>query len=180
MPHNLAKLPHKLNAKAATCQAVVETPKGRRGKYDYDSETRVFRLKTLLPDGMSFPLDFGFIPSTLGEDGDPTDVMILADEPSAMGALLEVRLIGVIEAEDEEDGKTERNDRLLAVAAVSHLYADVKAVSDLDDAFIDNLVQFWVNKDRLGGKAFRCLGVKGPEAAVAHVRKTAKPAAKKG
>jgi inorganic pyrophosphatase len=173
MSHNLIKLPHKLDLKAATCRAVVETPKGRRGKYDYDPKTRAFRLKTMLPDGMSFPLDFGFVPSTLAGDGDPTDVMILVDEPSPVGSLLDVRLIGVIEAEEDEHGKTERNDRLLAVAAVSHLYADVKQASDLDDAFIDNLVQFWINKDRLEGKLFRCLGVKGPKEAAAQVKKTA-------
>ena len=173
MPHNLTKLPHKLDQKAAACRAVVETPKGRRGKYDYDPKTRVFRLKAMLPDGMSFPLDFGFVPSTLAEDGDPTDVMILVDEPSPVGALLDVRLIGVIEAEEEEHGKVERNDRLLAVAAVSHLYRDVKQASDLDGGFIDNLVQFWINKDRLEGKAFRCLGVKGPQEAAAQVKKTA-------
>ena len=179
MPHNLTKLPHKLDDKTFACQAIVETPKGRRGKYDYDPKTRVFRLKTMLPDGMSFPLDFGFIPSTLADDGDPTDLMILVDEPSPVGALLDVRLIGVIEAEEDEHGKTERNDRLLAVAAVSHLYADVKQASDLNDAFIDNLVQFWTNKDRLEGKAFRCLGVKGPKEAVTLVKKTAKAARKK-
>jgi inorganic pyrophosphatase len=178
MSHNLIKLPHKLDEKTAACRAVVETPKGHRGKYDYDPKTHAFRLKSMLPDGMSFPLDFGFVPSTLAEDGDPTDVMILVDEPSPVGALLDVRLIGVIEGEEEEDGKTERNDRLLAVAAVSHLYGDVKQASDLDDGFIDNLVQFWVNKDRLEGKTFRCLGVKGPKEAAAQVKKTAAAAAK--
>jgi inorganic pyrophosphatase len=178
MPHDLARLPHKLDEKAAVCRAVVETPKGRRGKYDYDPKVRAFRLKTMLPDGMSFPMDFGFVPSTLADDGDPTDVMILNDEACPMGTLLDVRLIGVIEAEEDEDGKTERNDRLLAVAAVSHLYADVKQASDLGDSFIDNLVQFWVNKDRLEGKAFRCLGVKGPKEAAALIKRTAKAAQK--
>ncbi len=173
MSHNLIKLAHKLDAKTAVCRAVVETPKGRRGKYDYDPKLHAFRLKTMLPDGMSFPMDFGFIPSTLADDGDPTDVMILVDEPCPVGAVLDVRLIGVIEAEEDEDGKVERNDRLLAVAAVSHLFADVKQASDLDGAFIDNLVQFWINKNRLEGKAFRCLGVKGPKEAAALVRKTA-------
>jgi len=179
MSHDLTRLPNKLDEKAAACRAVVETPKGRRGKYDYDPKARTFRLKTMLPDGMSFPMDFGFIPATLAEDGDPTDVMILNDEPCPTGTLLDVRLIGVIEAEDEEDGKTERNDRLLAVAAVSHLYADVKVAADLGDHFVDNLVQFWVNKDRLEGKAFRCLGVKGPKEAAALVKRTAKAARKR-
>ncbi|HEX4199219.1 MAG TPA: inorganic diphosphatase [Caulobacteraceae bacterium] len=177
MGHNLAKLPHKLDAKSATCRVVVETPKGRRGKLDYDPKSGLFRLKTLLPDGMSFPLDFGFVPSTLCDDGDPLDVMVLADEANPPGTLLEVRLLGVIEAEEKEHGKTERNDRLIAAAIVSHLYANFKTAADLDKAFTDNLVQFWTNKDRLEGKAFRCLGIKGPDAAIALIKQGAKAAA---
>jgi inorganic pyrophosphatase len=176
MAHNLIKLPNKLDPKAAACRVVVETPKGRRGKLDYDPKSGLFRLKTLLPDGMSFPLDFGFVPSTLCDDGDPLDVMILADEPNLPGTLLDVRLLGVIEAEEVEHSKSERNDRLIAAAAVSHLYASVKSVADLDNDFIDNLIQFWTNKDRLEGKVFRSLGVKGPGEAAALVKKSANAA----
>jgi inorganic pyrophosphatase len=176
MARNLTKLPHKLDAKAASCRAVVETPKGNRGKLDYDPKSGLFRLKTLLPDGMSFPLDFGFIPATLCDDGDPLDVMVLADEANLPGTLLDVRLIGVIEAEEVEHGKTERNDRLVAAAAVSHLYAGVREIAELDSGFVDNLIQFWTNKDRLEGKVFRSLGVKGPKEAVALVKKSAKAA----
>ncbi|HEV2362820.1 MAG TPA: inorganic diphosphatase [Caulobacteraceae bacterium] len=123
---DLTSLPNKLDPKALTCRAVIETPKGRRSKYDYDPKARAFRLHSLLPDGMSFPLDFGFIPSTLCEDGDPMDVMVLSDEASEMGALLEVRLIGVMEAEESEKGDdSERNDRVLAVNCVSNLYQKV-------------------------------------------------------
>jgi inorganic pyrophosphatase len=177
VPHNLAKLPNKLQPKAASCRVIVETPKGRRGKLDYDQKSGLFWLKTLLPDGMSFPLDFGFVPSTLCDDGDPLDVMVLADEANFPGTLLDVRLLGVIEAEEIEHGKTERNDRLIAASTVSHLYADLKSAADLDKAFVDNLVQFWINKDRLEGKVFRSLGVKGPDEAVALVKATAKAAA---
>ena len=177
MKHNLAKLPHRLDERAATCRVVVETPKGRRGKLDYDPKSGLFWLKSLLPDGMSFPLDFGFVPSTLCDDGDPLDVMVLADEPCFPGMFLDVRVIGVIEAEEDEHGRTERNDRLIAAATVSHLYANLKSVAELDKAFTDNLIEFWTNKDRLEGKVFRCLGVKGPDAAIALIRKTAKAAA---
>ena len=174
MAHNLAKLPHKLDPKAGCCRVVIETPKGRRGKLDYDPKSGLFRLKTLLPDGMSFPLDFGFVPSTLCDDGDPLDVMVLADEPNFPGTLLDVRLIGVVEAEEVENGRSERNDRLIAATSVSHLYASVKSVGDLDHEFVDNLIQFWTNKDRLEGKVFRSLGVKGSEEAVALVKQSAK------
>jgi inorganic pyrophosphatase len=171
---DLTKLPHQLDPKTAVCRAIIETPKGRRSKYDYDPKSRLFRLKTILPDGMSFPLDFGFVPSTLCDDGDPLDIMVLVDEASCVGALLDVRLIGVIEAQEVEDGKKERNDRLLAVAVASHVYSDIKVPGDLPDAFIDNLSQFWTNKDRLEGKSFTVLGVCGPNVAVDLVRRGAK------
>jgi inorganic pyrophosphatase len=174
MLRDLTKLPHKLDPKDSACRAIVETPKGRRSKLNYDSKTDTFRLKTVLPDGMSFPLDFGFVPSTLADDGDPLDVMILADEPNASGTLLDVRLIGVIEAEETEHGRKERNDRVLAAAAVSHLFSTIRSVEDLEAGFIENLVQFWTNKNRLEGKEFNCIGVHGPSAAVALVKKTEK------
>ena len=87
-----------------------------------------------------------------------------------------MRLIGVIEAEENEHGASERNDRLIAAAAVSHLYASLTSVADLDHDFVDNLIQFWTNKDRLEGKVFRSLGVKGPGDAVTLVKKSAKAA----
>jgi inorganic pyrophosphatase len=175
---DLTKLPHNLDRKAGVCRAVIETPKGRRSKFDYDRETRTFKLATILPEGMSFPLDFGFIPSTLCDDGDPLDVMVLVDEPSAVGALLDVRLIGVIEAEEEEKGRSERNDRVLAVAAVSHVYREIKTPDDLPSEFIARLSDFWVNKDRLEGKTFKPLGVRDAIVAIDLVHSATKAAKK--
>jgi inorganic pyrophosphatase len=173
---DLTRVPHKLDEKTGVCRAIIETPKGRRSKFDYDPKSRLFMLKTVLPDGMSFPLDFGFIPSTLADDGDPADVMVLMDEPACVGALLEVRLIGVLEAEETEKGRVERNDRLLAVAAISHIYADIRAPGDLPHTFLDHLGEFWMNKDRLEGKSFRVLGMRDAEEAVRLVKKTSKAA----
>lgn len=173
---DLTQLPNRLDAKALTCRAIIETPKGRRTKLDYDRKTGLFKIKTLLPDGMSLPLDFGFIPSTRCDDGDPMDIMVLIDEPCAIGTLLDVRLIGVIEASEVEDGRTERNDRILGVATVSHLYARVRRVDDLEPTFVDNLNQFWVQKDSLEGKRFTVIGVRDPQEAVKLIRKAAKAA----
>lgn len=176
---HLIKLSHDLDEKTGVCLAVIETPKGRRSKFDYDPKRRAFRLKKLLPEGMSFPLDFGFIPSTLCDDGDPLDVMVLADEALGVGVILDVRLIGVIDAEEKEKGKTERNDRVLAVSTVSRLYTAVRTADDLPDDFIDNLSSFWIQKGRLEGVEFRALGVRGPEEAVARVRSASRTAKKK-
>jgi inorganic pyrophosphatase len=167
---DLTALPHRLDKRSATCRVVIGTPKGQRGKYAYDPEAQAFELKRLLPDGMSFPLDFGFVPSTRAQDGDPVDILVLNDEPGQVGVLVEVRLIGVIEAEQTEEGKTVRNDRLVAVAEVSHLFARVTTVVDLGDAFLSNLTQFWVNYGALRGATFKVLAVRDGRAAVALVR----------
>jgi hypothetical protein len=98
--------------------AVVETPRASRNKFNYDPEIGAFRLKRVLPLGSTFPYDFGFIPSTRAEDGDPLDVLLLVDEPAPVGCVVHVRLLGVIEAEQRElDGRRVRNDRLIAAGA---------------------------------------------------------------
>jgi inorganic pyrophosphatase len=173
---DLTKLSHDLDRHTGVCLAVIETPKGRRAKLDYDRKRRAFRLKSLLPEGMSFPLDFGFIPSTLCDDGDPLDVMVLGDEPLCVGGLLDVRLVGVIEAEEDEKGRSERNDRVLAVAVVSRLYEEIRTPEDLPNDFVANLIDFWIQKDRLEGKTFRPLGVHGRAEAIARVHAASRAA----
>src|SRR5882724_7597395 len=112
-------------------QVVIETPKGSRNKYAFDSEQRVFGLTKVLPAGMAFPYDFGFVPSTKAEDGDPTDVLVLMDEPAFPGCLLKCRIIGIIEGEQGEKKSRERNDRIIAIEAANHSYARVHHVQDL-------------------------------------------------
>jgi inorganic pyrophosphatase len=86
----------------------------------------MYSLSKILPLGMAFPYDFGFVPGTKAEDGDPLDVLVLTDKPLFPGCLVESRVIGVIELAQEAAGKKERNDRLIAVAQASLLYAEAK------------------------------------------------------
>ena len=148
-------------------QVVIETPKASRNKYAFDHDRRVFVLKKVLPAGMVFPYDFGFVPSTLAEDGDPIDVLVLMDEPAFPGCVLDARLIGVIEGEDElEGGKTQRNDRVLAVASHSDTYENFRTEADIPQQFLKHVEEFFVNYPRvLGGKVYRILGCKGPDEA---------------
>src|SRR5215212_1303855 len=119
-------------ADSGELNVIIETPKGSRNKFNYEEEHHLFKLGGVLPAGAVFPFDFGFIPSTLGGDGDPLDVLLLMDEPAFPGCLVPARLIAVIEAEQtERDGETTRNDRLIAVAADSHTHGDVRSLSDL-------------------------------------------------
>src|SRR6266480_2719004 len=94
---DLTSFPLQLDEKNIRCRAIIETPKGRRNKFNYDPEAKLFCLGGLLPEGMMFPFDFGFLPSTVGGDGDPLDVMVLMDEPAHVGCLLDIRIIGVME-----------------------------------------------------------------------------------
>lgn len=135
--------------------AVIETPKGSRNKFDYDPEQWIFKLGGVLPLGASFPFDFGFVPSTLGEDGDPLDVLVLMDEPAFAGCLVPSRLIGVIEAvQTERDGETMRNDRFIAVASNSHQQRDVHSFDDLNPGLIKEIEHFFTSYNAIKGKHF--------------------------
>lgn len=150
---------------------IIDTPKGSRNKYKFDEKRKIFKLSGVLPVGQSFPFDFGYLPFTKGEDGDPLDALLLMDEPAFVGCLIPGRLIGVIEAEQtERDGKTERNDRLIAVADKSHTHQDVKSLDDLNDTLLDEIEHFFVSYNEMRGKKFKPLGRFGPERAEALVK----------
>ena len=163
---DLSRLPHHLDKAKHQCEAIIETPKGRRNKFKYKPESGSFSLSNLLPQGFSFPFDFGFIPSTVSEDGDPLDIIVLMDEPAHVGCLLEVRLIGVVEVEQIEKGKTTRNDRLVAVAVRSFDYKDVRAISDLNDALVQQVTEFLGLYNKNSGKQDEVKGVQGPPRAM--------------
>jgi inorganic pyrophosphatase len=163
---DLLKLSPRLDAKKATCRAIIETPKGSRNKFNYDPDSALFTLGGLLPEGMMFPFDFGFIPSTLGEDGDPLDILVLMDAPAHVGCLIDVRIIGIIEAQQSEGGKTESNHRLLGVAIHSYNHEDLKSVSDLSRTLLDQLEEFFVSYNKQRGKKFKVIAVGGPKKAI--------------
>lgn len=148
-----------------TIQVIIETPKGSRNKYAFDPQQKVFQLKKVLPVGMAFPYDFGFVPSTKAEDGDPTDVLVLMDEPAFPGCLLNCRIVGIIEGEQGKKKERERNDRVVAVEQENHSYAHVKHVRDLGKKFVLELEEFFVNYHKLMGKKYRILDVRGPNEA---------------
>jgi inorganic pyrophosphatase len=159
-----------------TLQVIVETPKGSRNKFSFDPEQEIFSLKKVLPAGMVFPYDFGFLPRTLAEDGDPIDVLLLMDEPAFPGVLVPSRLIGVIEGEQIDGKKKIRNDRLVAIAEANHMYANVRKITDLPKQFLHELEDFFVNYHRLEGKQYKLLGCKQTATAL-HLIKQAKKAA---
>jgi inorganic pyrophosphatase len=141
-------------------QVIIETPKGSRNKFSFDVKQKIFSLKKVLPAGMVFPYDFGFLPQTLAADGDPIDVLLLMDEPAFPGIAVRARLIGIIEGEQLDGMKRIRNDRLVAIAEANHMYANIRKLTDLPRKFIHELEDFFVNYHNLEGKEYKLLGCK--------------------
>jgi inorganic pyrophosphatase len=139
--------------------AIIETPIGSHAKYAFDVESGLFKLKTVLPAGAVFPYNFGFLPSTQGEDGDPLDVLVLMEAAAYPGCLLPSRLIGVIEAEQTEtEGEIQRNDRLIAVAKSSALYGEIVALNDLQLPLVEQIEHFFASYNKLRGKKWKPIG----------------------
>jgi inorganic pyrophosphatase len=155
-----------IRKKDGLVQVIIETPAGCRNKFAFDPVQGIFTLKKVLPAGMIFPYDFGFLPKTQAPDGDPIDVLLLMDQPAFPGVSVRARLIGVIEGEQLDGKKKIRNDRLVAVAEANHVYAKVRRLKDLPGQWIKELETFFVNYHGLEGKAYRLLGCKGADVAL--------------
>jgi inorganic pyrophosphatase len=149
---------------------VVESPRGSLVKLKFEPSLEAFALSRPLPAGLAFPYDFGFVPSTHGEDGDPVDAFVVWDVPCFPGVVIECRLIGVIEVEQNaKRGGRERNDRLLAVpiAATRERFEDVR---ELPKRLRDEIANFIVAVTALEAKDAQVLGLRGAAAARALVR----------
>jgi inorganic pyrophosphatase len=138
-----------------TLRVVIETSRGSRNKYSYDSKERVFVLKKVLPEGHVFPFDFGFIPRTRGEDGDPLDVLVMMDEPAFAGCVVECRLIGVLRAKQTKKGKMVRNDRFIAVAETSLNFKRIADIDDIEPDMLEQIQHFFVSYNEESGKKFK-------------------------
>lgn len=163
---NIAGLSPQINHGKYECVCIIETPKNSRRKYKLDEATGLFKLAYVLPEGLNFPFDFGFIPSTLADDGDPLDVLVLADEPGAVGTIMDIRLVGVINAQQKEDGETCENDRLLAIPVHAHSHQTIKNIKELDPAILEQIQNFFVSYTKLQNKKFKISGCSGPKHAL--------------
>jgi inorganic pyrophosphatase len=159
-----------LDEESGTVNAIIDTPKGSRNKFKYDEKSHLFKLGGALPLGAVFPFDFGYLPSTMGDDGDPLDVLILMDDPAFTGCLVQVKLIGVIEAEQTEEGTTVRNDRLIAVAAETRNHSHIRFIGDLNSNLVHEIERFFISYNETKGKQFEVLGRHGPERALELVK----------
>jgi inorganic pyrophosphatase len=155
--HPILRIPP-VDAPSGDVHVVIDTPRGSRNKYAFEPALGVFALRHILPAGAMFPFDFGFVPGTLGDDGDQLDVLLLLDDAAFTGCLVRARVIGVIEAEEARRGETRRNDRLVAVASVSRSHADVREIDQISPATLDEIERFFVSYNDARGKRFTPLG----------------------
>jgi inorganic pyrophosphatase len=165
------KLPEAFTGTKDNINAIVETPKHSRSKYVYNPNVDLFEFKKACPPGLTFPLDFGFIPGTLAEDGDPMDVLIFTEEPSFPGCLFECRVIGIIEAQQEKEGKMTRNDRVLACPIEADQFIEVKSIDDIDKLLLDNLVRFFKFYHKQENEKFELLKMGDAGRAIKQIKK---------
>src|SRR6202051_3285275 len=126
---NLLKIP--TWADEQYIHAVVETPRRSTCKLDFDPKLRVFTLAKPLMAGLTYPYDWGFIPSTQAEEGHPLDVLVIHDAQTYPGVVLRCRPVGILEVEQKSKGKRERNDRVFAVPDRSPLETDLQDIRRL-------------------------------------------------
>jgi inorganic pyrophosphatase len=161
---NLARLPLEGDEKHSI-RCVVETPRGSRAKFNYDPKAGLFALSKELVTGLSYPYDWGFVPSTLGEDGDPTDVMLLHDVTTYPGIVLSAFLVGALRVNNLEDGKTIPNPRLFAVPVGASREHDLDDVRQLSERTRKELELFFKQTAALEQKQVDILGWDGPKEA---------------
>jgi len=135
-------------------------------------------LKASLLTGLTYPHDWGFVPSTKADDGDPLDIMVIHDAATFPGLVVACRVIGILQIEQKSKSKAERNDRLFAVPRRSHSEQALRDIDDLTKPIREELEKFFIATDELEDKKLNIIGWKGPKAALQAIKDAAKAFAK--
>ncbi len=146
MPVNFEALPIGEDAPRLV-NAVVEVPVGSRNKYEYDPDLGVVVRDRVLPGAVRYPTDYGFIPSTVAEDGDPLDILVAAYDPAFPGCMVRARPIGELDMSDSSG----RDRTILAVPDDDPRFADIKNLDDLPDQNLIEVEEFFEVYKRLEG-----------------------------
>jgi inorganic pyrophosphatase len=132
-----------------TVNVIVEIPRFSQNKYEYDHETDTIKLDRHLLVAMGYPAEYGFIPNTLGGDGDPLDVLVITEFPTFPGCLIESKILGMCIMTDENG----RDEKLIAVPAYDKNWKSATDITDVPDEILDRIRHFFtVYKDLDEGK----------------------------
>ncbi|MER3436685.1 MAG: inorganic pyrophosphatase [Chloroflexota bacterium] len=137
-----------------TVRAFIEIPRGSRNKYEYDEQARIFRLDRVLYSSVHYPADYGFIPETLAEDGDHLDILVLVQEPTFPGCVIEARPLGGLEMHDEKGS----DFKVLAVPIGDPRYAHVATLDDVGEHWLREIETFFATYKLLEPKQTEVLG----------------------
>jgi len=140
---------------------IVEIPKNSANKYEYDGELGVFRLDRALYSPMHYPGDYGFIPGTLAEDGDPMDVLSLVEEPSFTGCMMAVRPLGLLDMLDQQQA----DQKIIAVPNRNPRFDQWHTIDQVFPHMLREIEHFFTIYKELEGKRTQILGWKGPREA---------------
>ena len=172
---NMHKLPTWNDMDELVC--VVESPRGSKAKFKFDPKLKVFTLNRSLILGVTYPYDWGFIPSTMAEDGDPLDVMMFHDTPTFPGVVIACEPIGALLVTQKKSGGKpgrEPNHRVFAVPTGSEREHQWKDARELPKRVRKELEAFFVAAGALAGKELQILDWVGPKEAVALIKEAAK------
>lgn len=133
-----------MNENKITVDVVIEIPKGSRNKYEYDGEKKAIKLDRMLFSAVHYPSDYGFIPETLGEDGDPLDALVLVSEPTFPSCLIESKPIGLFKMWDEKGA----DEKILCVPIGDPYWNHIEELEDLPPHLLKEIEHFFsVYKD---------------------------------
>lgn len=135
---------------------LIEIPAGSKNKYEFDKELNAFALDRVLYSSVHYPYDYGFVPNTLADDGDPLDGMVMIDQPTFPGCVIKARPIGMLEMIDGGD----RDEKILCVAADDPRYSGVKSLADVPSHRLDEIAEFFKTYKNLEKKETEILGWK--------------------
>jgi inorganic pyrophosphatase len=145
---------------------IVEIPKGRRTKFEVDKATGLIKMDRYLYSSTMYPGDYGFIPQTLAEDGDPSDILVMVNEPTFSGCLIEARIVGIFKMKD----KGQNDFKLLAVPHKDPLFGDIKTLEDVPHHFLREVEHFFSTYKTLEGVTIEPLGWSTADAGAVEVR----------
>jgi inorganic pyrophosphatase len=150
-PKPFSKPDHHLNV-------IIETPAKSRNKFAYDKNTGLYKLSKVIPGGLQFPFDMGFIPRTKGQDNDPLDALVFMNELTYPGCLVECHLLGVMKILQTKDKKTIRNDRFLAVPVKADEYDHIRKISDINKETLSSIMNFFSYYNGKEEKVLKLIG----------------------
>ncbi len=152
-------------------EVIIEIPKGTRNKYEADHETGAIWLDRLLFTSTRYPEDYGYVPLTLAEDGDPLDALVVSEFCSFPGCVIECRLLGAVIAEQKDKNGTIRNDRFFFAPVLSKQYAAIESIKELPGTELKEIEEFFVEYNKEEGKTFKLLEVASAKKALKLIKK---------